>query len=102
MGHRPFSLLFVFSGGRQTVLAMAAVRAISVVAEICGLVLIARSTTVGRALRINGLLGLIGPLVFLCAGLCGLAGLSGRLPPGRLLIVLVGVSLVFLGTAGVR
>lgn len=81
---------------------MAAVRMVSVVAEICGLVLIARSATIGRALRINSVLGLIGPVVFMCAGLCGLAGISGRLAPGRLLMVLAGVSLVFLGTAGVR
>lgn len=101
--HDKWGFLFAaFWGGRPTVLAMAAVRAVSVAAEVCGFLLILRSATVDRALRINSLLGLVGPLVFLCAGLVGLTGLSGKPSPGRLLIVLVGVALVFLGTAGRR
>lgn len=78
---------------------MAAVRALSVIAEVAGFVLISRSATVARALRVNSALGLAGPCVFAGASLLGLAGLAGRVSPWRLLLVLAGVVLVFAGTA---
>ena len=90
----------LFGGGeRGVVLAIACVRLLSVAAEIIGLVLISRSTTVARAMRVNSALGLAGPCVFVGASLLGLASLAGRINPWRLLLVLVGVALVFAGTA---
>lgn len=83
---------------RAVVLAMAAIRALSVLAEVAGLVLILTSGRIERALRVNSALGLVGPLVFITVSVVGLTGLAGRVGHWRLAVIALGVLLVFLGT----
>lgn len=89
-----------FDGGpdRAVVTAMAALRALSVLAELTGLYLMLTSARIERALRVNSALGLVGPLVFITVSAVGLAGLSGRVGVWRLAVIAVGVLLVFAGT----
>lgn len=49
-------------------------------------------------LRLNSLLGLVGPFIFITVSALGLAASLGKIQPGRLLLVAVGVALVLWGT----
>jgi len=77
---------------------MVLVRLLSSAVELSAAVLMARYNRVDTALRINGILGLVGPLILLAVTTLGVAGLAGRLPVHKLLMILAGVLLIILGT----
>lgn len=77
---------------------MALVRLFSAVVELTGAYLMIRLNRLDAAVRVNALLGLIGPLVLLAATTIGVVGLADRLPPPKLLMILAGVGLILLGT----
>ncbi len=79
---------------------MAAVRLVSATTEITAAVLMLRAGRVDAALRINGLLGLVGPLVLVTVSLLGVAGMAGRIPSGRIILILMGVYLIIAGSRG--
>jgi hypothetical protein len=51
-----------------------------------------------QSVRINGILGSIGPFVFLSVSAIGLIGLSAQLDPRKLAMLLAGTTLILLGT----
>lgn len=73
-------------------------RMLSACVEVAAAVLLLRMADPRAMLRLNSLLGLVGPLVFVTVSALGLAASLGKLQPGRLLIVLLGVVLVLWGT----
>lgn len=77
---------------------MAGLRMLSAAIEITAALLMLRFNRLDTALRINGLLGLVGPLVLLAVTAVGLIGLAGRVHPRKLLTILVGVALILAGT----
>jgi Protein of unknown function (DUF2619). len=77
--------------------AMAAMRFVSGSIEILAALLILRLARVETAVQINAALGLVGPAFFIAVTFLGIAGLSGKLPPAKLLLIAAGVALVFLG-----
>lgn len=78
--------------------SMAAVRLVSASIELTGALLILRAGRVDAALRINGLLGLAGPLVLITVTAIGVAGLAGRVPLGKILLIFIGVYLILYGS----
>jgi hypothetical protein len=82
----------------QVVRNMALLRIIAGSLEIAAAVLMLRLGKVGTALRINAILGLVGPIILTAVCLLGLAGLAGRISLTKLGIVGVGVLLILLGT----
>jgi hypothetical protein len=82
----------------QVVRNMALLRIIAGSLEIAAAVLMLRLGKVGTALRINAILGLVGPMILTAVCLLGLAGLAGRISLTKLGIVGVGVLLILLGT----
>ena len=80
--------------------SMAAVRFVSAATEITAAILMLRAGRVDAALRINGLLGLVGPVVLVSVSLLGVAGMAGRLPAGRIALILIGVYLIIAGSRG--
>ncbi|MEW6047279.1 MAG: DUF2619 domain-containing protein [Bacillota bacterium] len=80
----------------RIVSGMALLRLLSAAVEITAAVLMARSGRVADAVRINGVLGIIGPLVLASVtalGLVGLAG-AGRLSPTRMGTLGLAVALI--------
>lgn len=77
---------------------MALLRVLSGALELTAAYLMVRLGRVDEAMRINGLLGMVGPLVLVLVSLLGLAGLSAHLPWPRLGLVACGVALILLGT----
>ncbi|MBP2017943.1 hypothetical protein J2Z79_001329 [Symbiobacterium terraclitae] len=73
-------------------------RMLSACIEVCAAVLLLRMADPRAMLRLNSLLGLVGPVIFITVSALGLAASLGRLQPGRVLIVLLGVALVVWGT----
>jgi hypothetical protein len=77
---------------------MAAIRLLSASIEVTGALLILRFGRVDTALRINGLLGLVGPTILVGVTLLGVAGLAGRIVPAKIAIIFIGVYLILYGS----
>lgn len=77
------------------VLGMALLRLFSAGIELSAALLMLKLNRVEDALRINAALSLVGPTVLLTVTAVGLAGLAGRVPFTRLVLVVAGVALIF-------
>lgn len=78
--------------------SMAVIRLISATIEATAAVLMLRSGRVETALRINGLLGLVGPTILVSVTAIGVLGLAGRLPYAKMAIIGMGVYLILYGS----
>ncbi len=77
---------------------MVLVRCLSAAAELTGALLMLRLNDLEAAVRVNGVLGLVGPLVLVTATAIGVAGLAHQLSPGRILLVFAGVAAILFAT----
>lgn len=84
----------------RVVATMALVRLLSATMEIAAAVLMVRSGRVAEAVRINGALGLVGPLVLAAVTAIGMVGLAGKLPAGRLALLGAAVALILASLSG--
>ena len=82
----------------HAILAMSALRLFSGLLEVCAGLLILRLNRVDFALRVNGMMAIIGPTVLLLGIIIGISGLAGRLPLQKLLLIYLGGFLIFWGT----
>lgn len=73
-------------------------RMLSACIEVLAALLLLRMTDARAMLRLNGALGLVGPLIFITVSGLGLAASLGKIQPGKLLVILLGVVLVLWGT----
>ena len=77
---------------------MALVRLFSGLVEILAAVAFLRLGKVEAALRLNALLGLVGPLVFALVSLLGLTAIAVQLPPLKIVLLSLGIVLILIGT----
>lgn len=86
--------------GEQVYLrGMVTVRLLSAMIELSGALLMWRLGRLDAAVRINGLLGLAGPIILTTTMLIGIAGLAqARLPLGKLVWIGAGVAMILWGT----
>lgn len=82
----------------QVVVTMALLRLIAGTIEISAGLLMLKFGKVQTALTINGVLGLIGPIILTLVGAIGLIGLSSQLSWSKLALTGLGVLLIILGT----
>lgn len=83
----------------HAVAGMALVRLLSAALEFsAAMLMVFRFRTPAQALRLNAVLGLVGPFVFLTVSCLGLTGLARQLPATRMLLTAAGVALIILGT----
>lgn len=73
-------------------------RVLSACAEVTAALLLLRMSDPRAMLRLNSLLGLVGPFIFIAVSALGLTASLGKIQPGRLLLVALGVALVLWGT----
>lgn len=73
-------------------------RMLSACIEVFAALMLLRMADPRAMLRLNSLLGLVGPAIFITVSALGLAASPGRLQPGRVLVVLLGIALVVWGT----
>lgn len=81
----------------KTVFFMAMMRFLSCAIEFTAALLFLKFDSVQKALKINAVLALVGPTIMTIVMLLGLAGLSGKVPVSKFLIILSGVVLIFWG-----
>lgn len=77
---------------------MAILRVISGLIEIVAALIIFRIGRVEAALRINSILGLVGPVVFIAVSALGVVTIAVRLTPVKIGLLVVGIVMVLLGT----
>ncbi len=82
----------------RAVLTMALLRLLAGTLEISAGLLMVKLGRVESALKINAVLGLIGPVILALVSGVGLLRLSTQLPWPRLTLVALGVLLIFWGT----
>lgn len=87
-------------GEPATVKAMAFIRFASSMMEFCAALFMLHFARVDTAVNINAALGLVGPVIFISITALGVAGLAGQVSPAKLLLVVAGVVLIFIGTRG--
>lgn len=76
---------------------MAALRVIfGLISLTAGLMMLKKD--IAFAVRANGIIGSIGPFIFLAVSALGIAGLGSSLNPGRLIMLIAGIGFVFWGT----
>ncbi|AKO94103.1 hypothetical protein BEH_19600 [Priestia filamentosa] len=89
---RPFWNMF-----DTTIITMACLRFISGFIEITAAVLILFGNDVKKALFINSLLALIGPLIMLASISIGLFSIADQLSYGKFVFIGLGVAFIFIG-----
>jgi|LSQX01.2.fsa_nt_gb hypothetical protein len=95
------SALHVLIGGilmDPVLIAMAMVRFISALVEFVAAIIFLKSNSVVTATRINAGLGIFGPTIFLIVSLLGITGLACHVNIIKIVIILTGIILVFIGT----
>lgn len=78
-------------------LAMGLLRLLSGCIELSAGTLMIYFNKVETALKINAVLALIGPTIMIVVTSLGLLGISGNVSLGKMLFILCGVALIFLG-----
>lgn len=63
-----------------------------------GVFFMLRYNTPEQALRVNGIIGSIGPFVFLFVSMVGLAGMAGKISTQKMILLIAGIILIWLGT----
>ena len=82
----------------RIVISMALFRILAGTLEITAALLMLKYANVDTAIKINAVLGLIGPTILILVNTLGLIGLANQIPLQKILIVAIGVALIFLGT----
>ncbi len=80
------------------VVLMSYLRVIGAGVEIAAAILMLRINTIEAALRINAVLGLLGPVVLIAVSALGLWGLVERVSLAKLVMILCGSILIIIGT----
>jgi hypothetical protein len=79
---------------------MAALRFLSSAIECAAALYMLRLFRVQDALRLNAVLGLVGPTILILVTIIGVAGIAEKLSVERIALILVAVVLVFVATRG--
>lgn len=81
------------------VAAMAATRVLSGLIEFSAALLMLKLNRVDQALKVNAALAVVGPTVMLIVTALGVAGLSGKVAPDKMVFVLLGAGLIIYGVS---
>ena len=83
---------------KKVLLIMISLRIISSMIELTSAYLMYHFNSVKTAIRINAILGLVGPIILLTVTFLGLANISHELPLWKIIITATGILLILLGT----
>lgn len=78
----------------KAVLGMAALRILSGSIEITAALIMIKLNQVSKALMVNSLLALVGPMVLLLTTTIGLVGMSEKLSFSKIALIIIGVSII--------
>lgn len=80
------------------VVGIRVVRLLSASIEVTAALWLLRMSDIPSMIRLNSVLGLVGPVIFITVSALGLAGTLGSIHWSKFLMILAGVVLVVLGT----
>jgi hypothetical protein len=80
------------------VIVMGVTRVIFGLLSLSGGLLMFYFNDLAQSVRINGILGSIGPFVFISVSAIGLIGLSAQIDPRKLIMLVAGVILILIGS----
>ena len=83
---------------QPTVNNMATIRIISGLIEIGAAMIFMKAGRVDTALRLNAMLGLVGPIVFIMVSVLGIAAIAVKQSWSKMGIIVIGLILVLWGT----
>ncbi|MDF2720413.1 MAG: hypothetical protein K0Q59_88 [Paenibacillus sp.] len=81
----------------KIVMSMASLRLMSGSLEIIAAIIMLRLNQVDKALLVNSSLAIVGPFVLLATTTIGLVGMAERLSFAKLLWIMAGVAMIFIG-----
>lgn len=81
----------------KAALSMALLRILSGCLELTAAIVMIRLNSVEKAMIVNSMLAMAGPLILISTMAIGLAGMADKLPPSRLLWVMAGVGCILIG-----
>ncbi|MGI6486440.1 MAG: DUF2619 domain-containing protein [Tepidanaerobacteraceae bacterium] len=80
------------------IVSMAAIRFISAFLEFFAAILFLKMNSVEYAVRLNAVLAIAGPFVFLTVSLIGISGISIKVSLTKMVILIIGIALILVGT----
>ncbi|MEG6617101.1 YqhV family protein [Peptococcaceae bacterium 1198_IL3148] len=83
----------------KIIFSMAAMRFLSSMIEFSAALLMLKFNRVETALKINAVLALIGPTIMIIVTSLGIIGLAGKIPVSKMLFIVAGVTLIFVGVS---
>jgi len=73
-------------------------RGLSATIEVTALILLLRMDNIPAMMRLNGYLGMVGPVIFITVSALGLAGSIGDMPLWKLALIAGGVVMIVFGS----
>ncbi|MCC9087755.1 YqhV family protein [Bacillus sp. A015] len=88
---------FLFPGIHPSVAAMAGMRFLSATIELTAAILILITNDIRKAVVINSILAIIGPLIFIITMTIGIYQMAGQLSYAKLVFIFIGVVFILVG-----
>ncbi len=88
---------FFFGQVNPTVLSMAALRVVSSLIELTAAVVMLLTNDVRKAVAVNSVLAMVGPLIFIITMTIGIYQIAGQLSYAKLILIFMGVVFIIAG-----
>ncbi|ATY28951.1 MULTISPECIES: YqhV family protein [Bacillus] len=88
---------FLFSSINSTVLTMAGLRVLSSLIELSAAIIMLLTNDIRKAVVVNSILAIVGPLIFIITMTIGIYQIAGQLSYAKLILIFAGVVLILAG-----
>ncbi|MEH7663095.1 YqhV family protein [Bacillus velezensis] len=88
---------FLFGSINSTVLTMAGLRVLSSLIELSAAIIMLLTNDIRKAVVVNSILAIVGPLIFIITMTIGIYQIAGQLSYAKLILIFAGVVLILDG-----
>ncbi|AEB24677.1 MULTISPECIES: YqhV family protein [Bacillus] len=88
---------FLFGSINSTVLTMAGLRVLSSLIELSAAIIMIITNDIRKAVVVNSILAIVGPLIFIITMTIGIYQIAGQLSYAKLILIFAGVVLILAG-----
>ena len=88
---------FLFGSINSTVLTMAGLRVLSSLIELSAAIIMLLTNDIRKAVVVNSILAIVGPLIFIITMTIGIYQIAGQLAYAKLILIFAGVVLILAG-----
>lgn len=88
---------FLFGSINSTVLMMAGLRVLSSLIELSAAIIMLLTNDIRKAVVVNSILAIVGPLIFIITMTIGIYHIAGQLSYAKLILIFAGVVLILAG-----